>query len=43
MDTKPQPQQQTRWSKPELRRIGTLRDIALGKIAGNQAANGKFS
>jgi len=31
------------WSKPELKRLGTIRDVAGAEIVGSQAANGKKS
>lgn len=31
------------WSKPELRRLGTIRDVAGAELPGHQAANGKKS
>lgn len=32
-----------KWEKPELKRLGTLRDIAQGPIANDQANNNKRS
>ena len=32
-----------KWEKPELKRLGTLRDIAQGPIANDQANNNKKS
>lgn len=32
-----------KWEKPELKRLGTLRDIAQGPITNDQANNNKKS